>query len=114
MYKMFLLLGFCLSHCLGFSFEKLHPKYCISYGDPSAEVHVTEYFSFSCLKCIDLFNQDFSEIKRKYIDTKTKNKLKAQYKTLNPFDLRIQIERKLKKIFAVKRPKTSPFDRPLQ
>lgn len=50
----------------------------------------------------------------RYIDSKIKTKLKTQYEQLNPFTLRTQIEIKLKKIFAIKRPHLFPFDRPLQ
>lgn len=50
----------------------------------------------------------------RYIDAKTKNKLKAQYKTLNPFELRNKIEKKLKKIFAKRRTDLSYFEGLLQ
>jgi hypothetical protein len=53
-------------------------------------------------------------LKSRTVDSKTKNELKAQYKKLNPFELRIRIEKKLKKIFTVRRPENSAFDRPLQ
>mgnify|MGYP001583117267 CR=1 FL=1 len=48
------------------------------------------------------------------VDGKAKNALKEQYKQLNPFSLRRGLEKKLKKIFAVRRPEYSAFDRPLQ
>jgi len=49
--------------------ENLDARYCITYGDPTAKIQITEYFSFSCPQCIRLFNRDFSEIKKKHIAT---------------------------------------------
>lgn len=49
--------------------SKLDLKYCITYGDPQAPVHVTEFFSFQCPRCIGLFKSDFENIKKDFIDT---------------------------------------------
>lgn len=53
--------------CLGF--EKLDPKYQIGYGDPNSSIKVVEYFSLSCAKCFEFFQDDFQGIRRKYLDT---------------------------------------------
>lgn len=50
-------------------FDLIDSKYCITYGDKQAPVQIIEYFSFSCSKCIQLFNTEFQDIKAKYIDT---------------------------------------------
>ncbi len=49
--------------------EKLPNKYQISYGDNSAPIKITEYFSFSCPKCLKSFQNDFKVIQEKYIKT---------------------------------------------
>jgi len=51
------------------SFEKLASTYTVSYGDPNAPIHMTEYFSFSCPKCLEFIRRDFPTIQSKYIDT---------------------------------------------
>ncbi|MCB1073364.1 MAG: thioredoxin domain-containing protein [Chlamydiia bacterium] len=51
------------------SFEKLGSTYTVSYGDQSAPIHMTEYFSFSCPKCLEFIRRDFPTIQSKYIDT---------------------------------------------
>ncbi len=51
------------------SFEKLGSTYTISYGDQSAPIHITEYFSFSCPKCLEFIRREFPTIQSKYIDT---------------------------------------------
>lgn len=50
------------------SFEKLASTYTVSYGDQSAPIHMTEYFSFSCPKCLEFVRRDFPTIQSKYID----------------------------------------------
>ncbi len=50
----------------------------------------------------------------RHIDPRIKIKLRKEYQQLNPFHLRNEIERKLKKIFASRRPKISSFDYSLQ
>ncbi|NGX47095.1 MAG: hypothetical protein K1000chlam3_00464 [Chlamydiae bacterium] len=55
------------SYCM--ARENLDSHYCVSYGDPSAKIHITEYFSFSCPQCVRLFNKDFSEIKKQHIES---------------------------------------------
>ncbi|MBF5060076.1 thioredoxin domain-containing protein [Candidatus Neptunochlamydia vexilliferae] len=50
------------------SFEKLSSIYTISYGDPHAPLHVTEYFSLSCPKCLTFIRRDFPSIQARYID----------------------------------------------
>ncbi len=57
-------------HCgLLVSFEKLPQEYQICYGNPHAPIHVVEYFSFSCSKCVKFLKEDFSSIRQNYIDT---------------------------------------------
>lgn len=51
------------------AFEKLPSHYQISYGDPQAPIQITEYFSLSCPKCLEIFHKDFESFKRKYIDS---------------------------------------------
>lgn len=58
----FLVLGFSLS-----AFEKIPPQYQVTYGSPTAPIQVTEYFSLSCLKCLEGFKKDFKDLKEKYI-----------------------------------------------
>lgn len=50
-------------------FQKLSGKYCIEYGNRDAPVHITEFFSFQCAYCIQLFRNDFEKIKEEWIDT---------------------------------------------
>lgn len=50
------------------AFEKLDSNYHISYGNPAAETQIIEYFSMSCAKCFEFFENDFSVIKSKYIE----------------------------------------------
>ncbi len=52
-----------------FGKEKLPMKYCISYGFEKAEIQITEYFSFGCPQCIQLFKEDFFALKEKYCDS---------------------------------------------
>lgn len=60
---------FLLSHSLSLSaFEKIPSQYHVPYGTSSAPVQVIEYFSLSCLKCLESFRRDFKELKAKYID----------------------------------------------
>lgn len=68
MTKLFFSLCILLSS-ICFSREMIDEKYQVRFGDPSAPVKITEYFSFSCPQCIRLFNKDFSLIKKQYIDT---------------------------------------------
>ena len=49
--------------------EKLPLKYQISYGDASAPIKITEYFSLSCPTCIKSFLKDFKTIQESYIET---------------------------------------------
>lgn len=51
------------------SFEKLPACYTVSYGDPGAPIKITEYFSFSCPKCLEFIRRDFELVKTQYIDT---------------------------------------------
>ena len=54
----------------GPGFQKLKDELTISFGDPSAPIHVTDYFSFSCPVCLESIKKDFPYLKEKYIDTK--------------------------------------------
>ena len=51
------------------AFEKLPNQYQVTYGNPKASIQVVEYFSLSCLKCLESFRKDFKELREKYIDT---------------------------------------------
>lgn len=51
------------------AFEKLPSRYQVSYGNPDAPIHVTEYFSLSCPKCLESFRRDFKSLREKYIDS---------------------------------------------
>lgn len=66
MNKIFLLFIAVCSSLLGF--EKLDSKYCISYGNPKAQIEAIEYFSLSCPKCLEFFQKEFPVIKQKHID----------------------------------------------
>ena len=82
---------------------------------PSVKLVAKERIGSRIIKRHDKPKTPFRRLlESRYIDLKTKERLKIQYKKLNPFDLRIQIEKKLKKIFAVRRPQNSSFDHPLQ
>jgi len=62
-------LGFNFASLSAQTFENLSPEYCISFGNPQAEIKVVEYFSLSCSKCITLLKRDFPHFREKYIDT---------------------------------------------
>lgn len=82
---------------------------------PSAKLIAKERIGSRIFKRHDQPKTPFRRLlDSRHIDTKTKNILRAQYKQLNPFDLRIKIEKKLKRIFAVRRPQISTFERSLQ
>lgn len=66
--KMFLTLLYSLGICRAFTFEKLDSKYQISYGNPNSQIKVVEYFSLSCTKCFEFFNEDFQTIRHRYLD----------------------------------------------
>jgi len=82
---------------------------------PSAKLIAKERIGSRIIKRHDKPKTPFKRLlNSRYINSKTKNQLKVQYKKLNPFELRRKIEIKLKKIFALRRPKISSFDYPLQ
>ncbi len=63
--------------------DKLPIQYQITYGEAAAPIKITEYFSFSCPKCLKSFLKDFKTIQDKYIETK-----QVQWTFhLNPADL---------------------------
>ncbi len=49
--------------------DKLPSSYQVSYGDETAPIKVTEYFSLSCPKCLKSFQKEFKIIQDKYIKT---------------------------------------------
>ena len=67
MLQWFLIFLCAIEVCVGF--EKLDPKYQVGYGDPNSSIKVVEYFSLSCAKCFEFFQEDFQGIRRKYLDT---------------------------------------------
>ena len=69
MIKTWILSLFLGTALIGSTFDQLDPKYCYSYGPEDAPIQVTEYFSLSCPKCLELFKRDFPQIKADYIDT---------------------------------------------
>lgn len=52
-----------------YGFERIEETYCIPYGNPTAPLKIREYYSFSCPKCLDLYQKEFTKIKSEYIDT---------------------------------------------
>src|SRR5580698_6674507 len=54
-----------------YGFEKLAPNYLVQYGDPNAEFQAVEYYSFSCSKCLEFFQEEIPAIKKEYIDSGT-------------------------------------------
>lgn len=65
MFYIFGLLMLLYSHAS--AIEKLHEKYLVSYGDPTAPIHIIEYFSFQCPHCLSLFKKDFRRIEETFI-----------------------------------------------
>ncbi len=51
------------------AFEKLSETYQIAFGKPEAPIHIVEYFSLNCPKCLTFVKNDFLQFKQKYIDT---------------------------------------------
>lgn len=64
-----LTLGSLALHTAAFGFEKLPSTYQIAFGNPKASIHVVEYFSLSCHKCIESFKKDFKVLREKYVDS---------------------------------------------
>jgi hypothetical protein len=60
---------FSISSSCAEEFKNIPSEYCISFGNPQAEIKVVEYFSLSCSKCIALLKRDFPHFREKYIDT---------------------------------------------
>jgi hypothetical protein len=52
-----------------YCFEKLPSAYQVSYGREEAPVHVVEYFSFICPKCLRQIREEFGAIRAQYIDS---------------------------------------------
>ncbi|CDZ81917.1 Protein-disulfide isomerase [Candidatus Rubidus massiliensis] len=44
-------------------------NYTIKFGNPNAPHKITEYISFNCPHCVELFRDEFHLVKEKYIDT---------------------------------------------
>lgn len=65
--KIFSLFALAVSSLV--SFEKLPEDFTIAFGNQKASETITEFFSFSCHKCIDHFRHDFPKIKTALIDT---------------------------------------------
>ena len=53
----------------GDAFEKLPEAYLVSYGDPHAKIQITHFFSFTCPNCVALYREEFSDLKRDYVDS---------------------------------------------
>lgn len=70
MLKKYIAIFFLLFCSSVYSFEDLGKKYQVSFGDPNAEIKITEYFSFSCPHCTSLFKKDFPSIQSDFLDTK--------------------------------------------
>jgi hypothetical protein len=66
MAKVFLFFLFLLP-CSLFSQDRLLDKYCVSYGNPQADVVITEYFSFACPQCLRIFKNEFKSIQEEYL-----------------------------------------------
>jgi hypothetical protein len=67
--KTLLALLYSLNVGVVWSFEKLDPKYQVQYGNPDSGIQIVEYFSLSCPKCFDFFEEDFPFIRKQYLDT---------------------------------------------
>lgn len=67
--KILLVFLFTLGVHSTWAFEKLDPKYQIAYGNPKSKIKIVEYFSLSCPKCFDFFENDFRFIREKYLET---------------------------------------------
>ncbi len=52
------------------SFNKLPCEYTISFGSPEAPIHVVEYFSLGCQKCVAFIRKDFPNLQSMYIEPK--------------------------------------------
>jgi hypothetical protein len=64
------ILSFMLLTSSLWGLDKLDEKYLVLLGDASAPLHVTQYYSFTCPHCLALFQKDFQEIKKMYVETK--------------------------------------------
>lgn len=49
------------------SFKKLPEKYCVHFGNKDSLNLVTEYYSFSCPHCLNLYKKEFEKIKKNLI-----------------------------------------------
>ncbi len=49
-----------------FAMAKLDLTYQVAYGESASEIEVVEYYSLSCPKCLQMFNEDFGALKEKY------------------------------------------------
>lgn len=68
MKKILLALLTCMSLFELSALDKLKESYLIPYGNPSAPIKITHYFSFRCPHCIELFREDFKKIKALYLE----------------------------------------------
>jgi hypothetical protein len=50
------------------SFQQLDPRYQVLYGNPQAEHRVVEYYSLSCPKCLALYQKEFPNIQKDYLE----------------------------------------------
>lgn len=67
-YKL-LIISFLLLQSKALAFERLDPQYQIRYGSDTAKIKVYEYFSFGCFNCLGFMEDEFPEIRDKYIKT---------------------------------------------
>lgn len=51
------------------TFNKLSSVYTVAYGNPQAPVHIVEYVSLSCPKCVLFIQKAFPLIQEEYINT---------------------------------------------
>ncbi len=51
--------------------EKLPEKYLVTYGNLQAINQVTQYYSFMCPYCLELYKKDFENLKKNHIDGQT-------------------------------------------
>ncbi len=71
MKKYLLVIAILFFQVSGYCFDKLPSQYQVTYGSKEAPIHITEYFSFNCLKCIKFMHNEFATIQKKYIDTQS-------------------------------------------
>jgi len=88
------------------SFYKFEFSQFQNFFLPSAKLLEKKRVGSRTIKILDKPKTPFQRIlESQHIDNRTKVMLKSQYQFLNPFDLRKQMEKSMKKIFQLSRKK---------